>query len=72
MNENVIAKKQDISLSRPLGAHLNNEDSQNFDPNRGDMTHQSIWAEELRRADERTIKFKQDLADGERRRLELA
>lgn len=58
MNENVIAKKQEISMSRPMNVLMNNDDSQNFDPNRGDMSQQSIWAEELRRADERTLKFK--------------
>ena len=55
MSENVIAKRQDISMSRPL-PYLDN--SQNLDPNRGDTSQQSIWAEELRRADERAIKFK--------------
>ncbi len=57
MSENVIAKRQDISLSRPL-PQLDN--SQNIDPNRsgGDTSQQSIWAEELRRADERALKFK--------------
>jgi hypothetical protein len=31
-----------------------------------------VWAEELRRADERAIKFKVELAESERRREELA
>ena len=36
------------------------EESQNMDPNRGlmDIKQQNVWAEELRRADERALKFK--------------
>ena len=30
-----------------------------------------MWAEELRRADERTLKFKSDLIDAERRRGDM-
>jgi hypothetical protein len=65
LQENVITKKQEISMSRTLVM----DNSQNMDPNRGiDMSQQSVWAEELRRADERALKFKQDLAESERRR----
>ena len=55
MSENVIAKRQDITLSRAL-PHLDN--SQNIDPNRSGGGDTSVWAEELRRADERALKFK--------------
>ncbi len=54
--ENVVIKKQEISMSRGFP-----ENSQNYDPNRsGDvsLSNQNIWAEELRRADERVLKFK--------------
>ena len=54
--ENIVVKRQEISMGRPLGKDLDN--SQNMDPNRGDISQQSIWAEELRRADERSLKFK--------------
>lgn len=63
LQENVITKKQEISMSRTLVM----DNSQNMDPNRGiDKSQQSVWAEELRRADERALKFKQDLAESER------
>jgi hypothetical protein len=39
-------------------------DSQNLDPNRGlDLKQSNVWAEELRRADERALKYKSDLHD---------
>ena len=71
MGENIITKKQEISMSRSL-PHMILDNSQNMDPNRGvDLSQQSIWAEELRRADERSLKFKNDLVESERRRLDL-
>lgn len=42
-----------------------------MDPNRGDSSQQQIWAEELRRADERAGKFRGELAESERRRQEM-
>lgn len=50
-----------------------------MDPNRGDISglfqqHQSqqnVWAEELRRADERALKFKSDLVEADQKRVEL-
>lgn len=32
---------------------------------------QNVWAEELRRADERALKFKQDLADADAKRIDM-
>lgn len=64
--ENVVVRKQEISMSRGFPS-----DSQNFDPNREDLLltnqQQNIWAEELRRADERVQRFKQDASASERR-----
>lgn len=63
--ENVIVRKQEISMSRGF------PDSQNFDPNREDISsitnQQNIWAEELRRADERVLRFKQDAFESGRK-----
>ena len=45
-----------------------------MDPNRGtvlDIKQQNVWAEELRRADERALKFKQDLLEGQQSRKDL-
>ena len=67
--DNIVTKRQEIQLSHVMQQIDNN--SQNIDPNRGDISQQSIWAEELRRADERAGKFRVELADSERRRQEL-
>jgi len=68
LQDNIVAKRQEMSITHVID-HNNN--SQNIDPNRGDTSQQSIWAEELRRADERAGKFRVELAESERRRQEL-
>ena len=68
-SENVVGRKQDLTLSRPL-------DNQNMDPNKAQsyydyQTQQEVWAQELRRADDRSHKFKQDLEVLEKQKQSL-
>lgn len=75
--ENYIPRKQEMTMSKGLMGNSSQE-SQNFDPNRDisgyltqQQTQQNVWAEELRRADERALKFKGDLVEADTRRVEM-
>lgn len=63
-------------MTKPL-AHSASIDNQNMNPNRvdfgsADLAHmQATWAEEMRRADERALRFKQEFTDSEKKRMDL-
>jgi streptomycin 6-kinase len=71
-----VAKRQEITLSKGL-AGSSSQDSQNMNPNIPEVNashsnliaqQQAVWAEELRRADERALKFKSDLVEADSKR----